>query len=1256
MRKLLTGLTAFLLLIAVLAGSLLFTGPGLKLAVKVAAQASDGMISIDGADGRLLGKWHLTGVKVETEAVSVALQAVECDWDPLRLLKKEVSLLDIYLEGLDVVLQGNGGETEAKSLERVTLPEIAVPLGIMVGRFELDRAVIRQKGAETELFALNRLLLAMSVQGDRVSLEELRLEAPEYAARLKGELRFSDDWPVSAAGEYRFHQEGFAEVSGTLSLSGSLEAPEADIAILEPAHVRLHGKGADVLNNLSWQLTASAQGVSPAAINEQWPELAIDLQLASEGTLDRYRADLQSHIVGKDFQPADASMVLNGTADHVRIDTARITAAHGAVDISGEADWREAFRWQALCAVDRFDPSVYRGMAAARISGRITAEGEITPERTGYRVEVEDLDGTLAEPELTVKGNLQLEGTEKGLKLGAARLETGGGTVLLSGNLSWDQALSWEADARADSIDPSVFGEMPAGKITARMKSSGSMAGDSLFFVAEMISLSGQLAGYDVGGGGSVEYRDSAWSVDNFHLTDGRNVLELHGTANEELDVDFLFTGEQLDALLPALKGRVNAQGSLRGTRKQPHLALELKSDGISYEDYSFASVAADIDFVLEGQGNVEAAVKISGADAGGYLVDRIDFNINGSTGSHSGAIIIDSEFGNLSMQVSGGLDEARQWLGSFSEINYDHPQYGQWRQKGRVATEISSEFLKISDFCLSSGEDGFCSSGEASVSGTWTARLEGLRFSLSRLNEWGLLSTGISGMAQGEIAAAGKGSVLSALDGTIVVPQMEIDVETDEVYPELKWFDSRIETGLAEERLTLNIASRFIDGSFIEGEIHAEQFADLTGVSDMPISGKLGLEIRDLSPLAIVTGSYLVPSGRLSSRLRLSGKITAPVVDGTLILENGELTLPELGVTLRRVEGELSSTTNEITLALAGLSGEGTLAADGTISFSENGWRGEFALKGDRTELINQSELGIVASPDLVLKISSDGGSLEGNVVIDQGRIEPEEMSESDAESKDTVLMDELEEKGEWPFLIDLKVKLGDDVRIDGYGLSGNLKGGLKVNMQEQGHLTGKGELYLSDSAIAMFGRRLDISRGRIIFDGGPVDSPGLDVSATKTVGGEDLMDDDVVVGINVNGVIYDYNVELFSIPPMEESRILSYILLDKSSASGEGESGIIGAAAASIGLGGEDGVLGKMGELLPLDEMRITGSGLSDDSSLVVGKKLTENLSIRYDYSLFKNIGYFKIRYNFGHGVAAETKSSTETNGVDLLYSFER
>ncbi len=69
----------------------------------------------------------------------------------------------------------------------------------------------------------------------------------------------------------------------------------------------------------------------------------------------------------------------------------------------------------------------------------------------------------------------------------------------------------------------------------------------------------------------------------------------------------------------------------------------------------------------------------------------------------------------------------------------------------------------------------------------------------------------------------------------------------------------------------------------------------------------------------------------------------------------------------------------------------------------------------------------------------------------------------------------------------------------------------------------------------------------------------------------------------------------------------------------------------------------------------LKLEGSG-ADDTSLVVGKELLDDLYLSYDFNLYKNAGSFRIRYDFGKGFSVESKNSIESNGVNLLYSFER
>ncbi len=74
-----------------------------------------------------------------------------------------------------------------------------------------------------------------------------------------------------------------------------------------------------------------------------------------------------------------------------------------------------------------------------------------------------------------------------------------------------------------------------------------------------------------------------------------------------------------------------------------------------------------------------------------------------------------------------------------------------------------------------------------------------------------------------------------------------------------------------------------------------------------------------------------------------------------------------------------------------------------------------------------------------------------------------------------------------------------------------------------------------------------------------------------------------------------------------------------------------------------------------VPLDEIYFD-EGAEDETSLVLGKYLTEDLFVGYDHNFFDNAGEFRVRYNIGLGFSVETKSSVDSTSGDILYTIER
>ena len=119
------------------------------------------------------------------------------------------------------------------------------------------------------------------------------------------------------------------------------------------------------------------------------------------------------------------------------------------------------------------------------------------------------------------------------------------------------------------------------------------------------------------------------------------------------------------------------------------------------------------------------------------------------------------------------------------------------------------------------------------------------------------------------------------------------------------------------------------------------------------------------------------------------------------------------------------------------------------------------------------------------------------------------------------------------------VRVILGDEVEVKASGFSGEVTGSLLVIEQPGKATTGVGELLVSNGVYKAYGQDLTLERGRLVFAGGPVGNPGLDLRAFRRA------DDGTIAGIMVRGTLEAPQTTLYSDPPMGQSEALAYLLL---------------------------------------------------------------------------------------------------------------
>jgi translocation and assembly module TamB len=162
-------------------------------------------------------------------------------------------------------------------------------------------------------------------------------------------------------------------------------------------------------------------------------------------------------------------------------------------------------------------------------------------------------------------------------------------------------------------------------------------------------------------------------------------------------------------------------------------------------------------------------------------------------------------------------------------------------------------------------------------------------------------------------------------------------------------------------------------------------------------------------------------------------------------------------------------------------------------------------------------------------------------------------------------------------------------------------------------------------------------------------LDDPGLDFKAVRHI-------KEVISGVQVSGTLKSPELRVFSVPSMEQSEALSYLLFGRPmNRLSSSEGGQLNKAASSASLSGIGILSKKIGAVFGVEDVDVEEGETVEESALVIGKYLSPKLYVSYGVGLFEPINTMRIRYNLSPKWTIQTESGIESGG-DLLYTIEK
>ncbi|MGG5238708.1 translocation/assembly module TamB domain-containing protein [Pseudomonas lurida] len=1178
-------------------------------------------LSVENFQGHLGGQWSAEHLLWQQGSSRVELQAPQFDWSPACLLRMTLCIDRLDVEQVSLQFPPSTEDSSGP----IELPDVKLPVSIQVGDVRVGSLLFN--GSEE----LKGLQLAAHWTAAGLQIDSVHLQRDDLVLDLAGLLQPTGDWPLSASGNLSLpYAPGGAPWKVALKVDGDLLKTlklDADSTGYLPA--KLSAELQPLVENLPAQLHITADGFKPSADLPDTLQLN-QLDLTAKGDLNR-----GYQLMGKAVLPAEkgpVDLLLQGKVDAKGAQIAGLDLSAGdkqSLKLTAQLDWQQGF--SADAKIDWLDfpwHRLYPVIDEPQVALR-TFNGEVSYKDGNYLGNLKaDLDGPAGKFNVVTP----FSGDLKQVFLPELKLTAGQGKAEGHLNLQFADGIAWDTALDLSALNPAYWvAELP-GTLAGPLRSKGEFKNEHLKLDADL-DLKGRLRGQTAVLAAKAEGAGEQWTLANLDIRLGDNRINGSGSLQQRLAGQIDIKLARLAQLWPQLRGQVNGRLDVAGSLNAPQGKLALKGQQLAFADNRLQSLTLDAN--LDNAQRAKIDLKGSGIQSGDTQVGTLTASAQGDIKYQKVQLDLAGPLVKLALALDGNLDKGN-WRGLLA--SGDVQAGGQdWKLQAPAKIErLADGKLTFAAHCWVSGSASLCGEDQRLMPEPKLRYhlkqfpIDSLAAFLPKDFAWqGKLNADL----QLDLPDSGPKGVVSvdASGGTLRVK--EKDQWLDFPYDTLK-----LETTLNPKRIDTQL--NFRGGKLGELLVQA-QINPLP--KNKPITGNFSLAGLDLAVARPFVPMVETLTGKLNGNGRISGGLLAPQVNGNVNLVGGEVSGPELPISLEGLNVQALIAGESVQLNGAwrsGKAGQGSLK--GQIDWGQ-ALVVDLSLQGSQLPVTVEPYAVLEVAPDLKISLKNDKLAVAGNVHIPRGDITVRELPPSTVKvSDDTVIVGSQTEEGKPPMAMamDIDVVVGEDkLNFSGFGLTAKVQGQVHIG----DNLDTRGELWLNDGRYRAYGQRLDVRRARLLF-AGPLDQPYLDIEAIRKT-------DDVVAGIRLSGSAEQPTTQIFSEPAMSQEQALSYLVLGRPLSSTGEDNNMLAQAALGLGLMGSAGVTSDLANKLGIQDFDLDTQGSGNNTAVVASGKITEKLSLRYGVGVFEPASTIALRYLLSKKVYLEVASGVASS-LDIFY----
>lgn len=1178
-------------------------------------------LSVENFQGRLGGQWRADHLLWEQGSSRVELQAPTFAWSPACLLRMTLCIDRLEVEQVSLQFPPSGDESSGP----IQLPDLKLPIALQLGEVRVGRLLFN--GSEE----LKGLQLAAHWTAAGMQIDAVHLQRDDLVLDLSGLLQPSGDWPLTASGNLSLpYAPGGAPWTVALKVDGDLLKTlklDADSSGYLPA--KLSGELQPLAENLPAQLHITADGFKPSADLPDTLQLN-QLDLTAKGDLSR-----GYQLQGKAVLPAEkgpVDLLLQGKVDAKGAQIAGLDVNAGdkqSLKLSANLDWQQGFSADAKIAWLDFPwHRLYPLIDEPQVTLR-TFNGEVAYKDGNYLGNLTaDLDGP-AGPFSVVT---PFSGDLTQVFLPELKLSAGQGKAEGHLNLQFADGIAWDTALDLSALNPAYWvAELP-GTLAGPLRSKGEFKNEQLKLNADL-DLKGRLRGQTAVLAAKADGAGEQWTLANLDLRLGDNRIQGSGSLQQRLAGQIDIKLARLAQLWPQLRGQINGRLDVAGTLKAPQGKLGLKGQQLAFADNRLQALS--LDARLDSAQRAKIDLKGSGIQSGDTQVGTLTASAQGDIRQQKVQLDLAGPLVKLALALDGTLDKGN-WRGRLA--SGDVQAGGQdWRLQSPAKIErLADGRLTFAAHCWVSGASSLCGEDQRLMPEPK------LRYHLKQFP-----IDSLAAFLPKDFAWQGRLNADLQLDLPASGPKGVVSVDasggTLRVKDKAQWLDFpydtlKLETTLNPRRIDTQL--NFHGGKLGELLLQA-QINPLP--KNKPITGQFSLMGLDLAVARPFVPMVEKLSGKLNGNGRISGGLLAPQVNGSVNLVGGEVSGPELPISLEGLNVQALIAGESVQLNggwRSGKAGQGSLK--GQIDWGQ-ALAVDLHLQGAQLPVTVEPYAELEVAPDLTISLKNDRLAIAGKVQIPRGDIIVRELPPSTVKvSDDTVIIGSQTEEGKPPMAMamDIDVVVGEDrLNFSGFGLTAKVQGQVHIG----DNLDTRGELWLNDGRYRAYGQKLDVRRARLLF-AGPLDQPYLDIEAIRKT-------DDVTAGIRLSGSAEQPTTQIFSEPAMSQEQALSYLVLGRPLSTTGEDNNMLAQAALGLGLMGSAGVTSDIANKLGIRDFDLDTQGSGNNTAVVASGKITEKLSLRYGVGVFEPANTIALRYLLSKKVYLEVASGVASS-LDIFY----